>query len=269
MARVRFPDPTSYVGWVCCFCTLLWAVFPRVLRFILSSKPISLYIVPNEYRSVRWRDTWIKFLSFIVVCLIGADGGLDFGVLKVLDETKQTCSLKNKGKFEISFNFAFESTDGSPLDIGQLFTVIPNRGPLMPTDRPTQVQVIFRSKSEVTIKDQPVLKCQVNLTCGFYSLSVAVEFIIHLLHLLVPRTYRNFNRDQLEFFLVSSIRIQSARLHFKVCGGSWWSTWSQAKNSEIRKKQQILCYVTTSCNSYLSFVPSKLSGCSHNSMESR
>lgn len=92
----------------------------------------------------------------------GADGGLDFGVLKVLDETKQTCSLKNKGKFEITFNFAFESTDGSPSDVGQLFTVIPNRGLLLPTDRPTQVQVIFRSKSEITIKDQPILKCQVN-----------------------------------------------------------------------------------------------------------
>ena len=92
----------------------------------------------------------------------GADGGLDFGVLKVLDETKQTCSLKNKGKFEINFNFAFEATDGSPSDVAQLFTVIPNRGPLLPTDRPTQVQVIFRSKSEITIKDQPVLKCQVS-----------------------------------------------------------------------------------------------------------
>lgn len=92
----------------------------------------------------------------------GADGGLDFGVLKVLDETKLTCSLKNKGKFEINFNFVFEPTDGSPADVAQLFTVIPNKGPLLPTDRPTQVQVIFRSKSEITIKDQPVLKCQVN-----------------------------------------------------------------------------------------------------------
>ena len=95
--------------------------------------------------------------------IAGADGGLDFAVLKVLDETKQTCSLKNKGKFEINFNFAFESTDGSPADVAQLFTVIPNRGPLLPTDRPTQVQVIFRSKSEITIKDQPILKCQVSI----------------------------------------------------------------------------------------------------------
>lgn len=98
----------------------------------------------------------------LYVVFSGADGGLDFGVLKVLDETKQTCSLKNKGKFEINFNFAYEPTEGSPADVAQLFTVIPNKGPLLPTDRPTQVQVIFRSKSEITIKDQPVLKCQVN-----------------------------------------------------------------------------------------------------------
>ena len=97
---------------------------------------------------------------------VGADGGLDFGVLKVLDETKQACSLKNKGKFEINFNFAFEHTDDSPEDVDKLFTIIPNRGPLLPTDRPTQVQVIFRSKSEITIKDQPILKCQV-IVCYF------------------------------------------------------------------------------------------------------
>ena len=114
---------------------------------------------------VLTRCLFVTNLYEIIISLFvsGADGGLDFGVLKVLDETKQTCSLKNKGKFEINFNFAFEATDGSPSDVAQLFTVIPNRGPLLPTDRPTQVQVIFRSKSEITIKDQPVLKCQVSM----------------------------------------------------------------------------------------------------------
>ena len=34
VARVRFPDSVSYVGWVCCwFSSLLWEVFLRVLRF--------------------------------------------------------------------------------------------------------------------------------------------------------------------------------------------------------------------------------------------
>lgn len=93
---------------------------------------------------------------------IGTDGGLDFGILKVMDESKQTCSLKNKGRFEINYNFVFETSDGTPTNSLDLFTVMPNRGPLLPTDRPTQVQVIFRSKKEVTIKEQPILKCQVS-----------------------------------------------------------------------------------------------------------
>jgi hydrocephalus-inducing protein len=33
----------------------------------------------------------------------GAEGGIDFGTIRVMDETKQTCTLKNKGKYEISY----------------------------------------------------------------------------------------------------------------------------------------------------------------------
>ncbi|XP_077982980.1 hydrocephalus-inducing protein homolog isoform X2 [Glandiceps talaboti] len=90
----------------------------------------------------------------------GADGGLDFGVIRVMDETKQTCSLKNKGKYEIQYSFQFEQGDLIK-DVSSLFSVIPQKGTLINSDRPTQVQVIFRSREEITIKDQPVLKCQV------------------------------------------------------------------------------------------------------------
>lgn len=34
---------------------------------------------------------------------LGTDGGLDFGTIKVMDEVKQTCTLKNKGKYDIAF----------------------------------------------------------------------------------------------------------------------------------------------------------------------
>jgi hydrocephalus-inducing protein len=39
--------------------------------------------------------------------------------------------------------------------------VIPSKGVLAPQDRQTAVQVIFKSNKEVTVKDQPILKCQV------------------------------------------------------------------------------------------------------------
>ena len=91
--------------------------------------------------------------------ILGADGGLDFGVLKVFDENKQTMSLKNKGRYEISYSFVFDTTKKP--NISELLSIVPQKGVLVPTERPTQVSVIFRSRSEITIKDEAMLKCQV------------------------------------------------------------------------------------------------------------
>ncbi|CAL1528045.1 unnamed protein product [Lymnaea stagnalis] len=91
----------------------------------------------------------------------GTDGGLDFGIVKVGDEGKQTCTLKNKGKYEIAYNFLLENVDTRHSDIKSLFAVVPSSGKLNPQDRPTQVQVIFKSSHEVQVKDIPILKCQV------------------------------------------------------------------------------------------------------------
>ena len=45
--------------------------------------------------------------AFLVISFFfttsGTDGGLDFGTIKVSEEVKQTCTLKNKGKYEIAF----------------------------------------------------------------------------------------------------------------------------------------------------------------------
>ena len=93
----------------------------------------------------------------------GTDGGLDFGVVRVFEEPKQTCSLKNKGKYEISFKFTLENPDGWPYkeNLEDLFKIMPQQGTLIPGDRPTQVQVQFKSDSEINIQDVPVLKCHV------------------------------------------------------------------------------------------------------------
>jgi len=42
-----------------------------------------------------------------------------------------------------------------------MFSVSPQQGTLTPTDRPATVQITFQSKREVTVKDQPILRCQV------------------------------------------------------------------------------------------------------------
>ena len=79
--------------------------------------------------------------------------------MKVFDENKQSMSLKNKGRYEINFNFVFDTSKHA--DLLDLLTVVPQKGALLPTERPTQVSVIFRSRSEITIRDETLLKCQV------------------------------------------------------------------------------------------------------------
>ena len=39
----------------------------------------------------------------LVLCLVGADGGIDFDAVRVSDESKQVCTIKNKGKYDIGY----------------------------------------------------------------------------------------------------------------------------------------------------------------------
>ncbi|KAM8946018.1 LOW QUALITY PROTEIN: hydrocephalus-inducing protein homolog [Pelodytes ibericus] len=91
----------------------------------------------------------------------GTDGSLDFGLLKVNEEAKQSISLKNKGKYEIGFSFCMEPPDTGMPDLNSIFSVVPQKGMLGVGERPTQVQVLFQSKKEVEIMDKAIVRCQV------------------------------------------------------------------------------------------------------------
>ncbi|KAJ3215867.1 hypothetical protein HDU67_010224 [Dinochytrium kinnereticum] len=85
----------------------------------------------------------------------GYEGGLDFGVLKVLEEGKQQCTLKNKGKYEVGYRFIFDNKE-----LSELFTITPQQGIMQPSDKPFPVQVLFKGNREMIIKDNSSLKCQ-------------------------------------------------------------------------------------------------------------
>ncbi|KAL2094103.1 hypothetical protein ACEWY4_011415 [Coilia grayii] len=91
----------------------------------------------------------------------GADGGLDFGTVKVSEEMKLSVNLKNKGKYDIAYKFTLEPTLADMPDLNAAFTIIPQKGTLHPTDRPAGVQFIFRYNKEARIQEQPILRCQV------------------------------------------------------------------------------------------------------------
>lgn len=68
-------------------------------------------------------------------------------------------SLKNKGRYEISYNFVYDTTKFA--NVKDLLTIMPKKGVLISTERPTQVSVVFRSRTEISFKDETLLKCQV------------------------------------------------------------------------------------------------------------
>lgn len=61
----------------------------------------------------------------------------------------------------------FDSVDG--VDLSKYFITSPTRGMLYPGDKPTAVQTTFKAEQELTIKEQPVLKCQVCLILCAYQ----------------------------------------------------------------------------------------------------
>jgi hydrocephalus-inducing protein len=85
----------------------------------------------------------------------GFEGGLDFGVFKVMEEGKQLLTLKNKGKYEVGFRYIFDNKD-----LANLFTVAPQQGIMQPSDKPFPVQVIFKANREISVRDFNNLKCQ-------------------------------------------------------------------------------------------------------------
>ena len=57
--------------------------------------------------------------------------------------------------------FMLEQTEPNQPPLDTFFTVTPQTGSLMPHEKATAVQIFLKPKSELQLRDQPVLSCQV------------------------------------------------------------------------------------------------------------
>ncbi|XP_072673939.1 hydrocephalus-inducing protein homolog isoform X4 [Canis lupus baileyi] len=116
----------------------------------------------------------------------GAEGGLDFGIVRVMEEVKQPLQLKNRGKYEIMFSFSVDSLGILSTNVNSMISVQPKKGSLIPTEKPTNVQVSFRAKKEVKFEHQPVLRCQIiepNITEGGEIIaSIPIKFSVNAVY---------------------------------------------------------------------------------------
>ncbi|XP_056273332.1 hydrocephalus-inducing protein homolog [Pseudoliparis swirei] len=126
----------------------------KILRLEVSDVEKILGIVHTE-------NIQVTAEAYDIALDITPDGCLDFGTIKVFEEAKLSLKMKNQGKYEIAFKFALQRTDPNQPQLDSMFTVSPLSGTLMPHEKPTTVQILCRPNTEVSMREQPILPCQV------------------------------------------------------------------------------------------------------------
>ncbi|XP_006860378.1 PREDICTED: hydrocephalus-inducing protein homolog [Chrysochloris asiatica] len=112
----------------------------------------------------------------------GAEGGLDFGVVRVMEEVKQPLQLKNRGKYEIIFSFSVDSLGMTVTNLNSMISVQPKKGSLTTMEKPTNVQVLFRARKEVKIEHLPILRCHIiepTIAEGEIIASIPIKFSVN------------------------------------------------------------------------------------------
>uniref|UniRef100_F6WJJ0 HYDIN axonemal central pair apparatus protein n=1 Tax=Monodelphis domestica TaxID=13616 RepID=F6WJJ0_MONDO len=173
----------------------------------------------------------------------GNEGFLDFGVVRVMEEVKQFLALKNKGKYEITYSFILEPLPANLPKVNSIISTQPKRGTLTTTERPTNIQVTFRSKREIRIDSKPILRCQIiepnSLEGGEVIASIPIKFSVNAVfskYAISPASVINFgalvcgsrktssfnieNQGVLDFkFSISRLNRDAPLLHGRKIGG--------------------------------------------------
>ncbi|XP_075998117.1 hydrocephalus-inducing protein homolog [Genypterus blacodes] len=143
-------------------------MFPLTLHFkpmkplnIKKTLRLEVYDAEKILGVIHTDNIQIIAEAYDIALDITPDGCMDFGTIKASEEVQLSLKLRNQGKYQIAYRFTLEQTNPSQPNLGSIFTVSPQHGTLMPTDKPTVVQVIARPNTEVSIREEPILHCQV------------------------------------------------------------------------------------------------------------
>ncbi|XP_030281249.1 hydrocephalus-inducing protein homolog isoform X1 [Sparus aurata] len=126
----------------------------KILRLEVSDVEKILGIIHTE-------NIHVTAEAYDIALDIIPDGCLDFGTIKVFEETKLSLRMKNKEKYEIAYRFTFQETEPTQPNFDSIFKVFPDSGRLLPHDKPTAVQILCRPNTEVLIREKTILSCQV------------------------------------------------------------------------------------------------------------
>ena len=123
---------------------------PMMLQWTSAFQKVGLCII--------YLVSGLYYATFLPIT--GADGGLDFPCVFAGSDHKLLMQLKNKGKYDIGFAFSFTKASNGK-SYSDMFKVSPSHSALYATEKAMSVSVVFHSTTEVAIKEETILKCEV------------------------------------------------------------------------------------------------------------
>ncbi|KAI9141433.1 hypothetical protein BKA69DRAFT_1166800 [Paraphysoderma sedebokerense] len=130
------------------------------LKPCLIKKGLRLEVVDSEKSNAVMQTETITItaevydVSVDIIFPKGNDNILDFGIIQAIEESKQTIYLKNKGKYDISYKFTFETKE-----FLNIFEIVPSQGILQPSDKSHPVQITYKPGREIEYESAPILRC--------------------------------------------------------------------------------------------------------------
>ena len=149
-------EPLTEFALVCYFRSPRPTVIKKTIRLEVYSLDSTIGLLTNENLTLQVEAYDVALdISFPK----GSEGKLEFHPVRVNDEAKQVCHVKNKGKYELHFQFDYEIIHG--VSMRECFEVYPAKGALQAGEKAHPTTVIFNPKQAINLSNVAAMRCHV------------------------------------------------------------------------------------------------------------
>ena len=149
-------EPQTEFALICYFRSPRPAVIKKTLRLEVYSLDSTIGLLTNENLSLQVEAYDVALdISFPK----GSEGKLEFNPVRIFEEAKQVCHIKNKGKYELHFQFDYETING--VSMRECFEVYPTKGALQAGEKAQPTTVVFNPKQAFNLSNVAAMRCHV------------------------------------------------------------------------------------------------------------
>ncbi|XP_068035201.1 uncharacterized protein [Anomalospiza imberbis] len=133
-------------------------IIEKTLRLEVSDTENILGVVQAENIKI---SAEVYDVSLSIEMPEAPDGSLEFGTINVRDNAKKVVILTNEGVYNVGYSFTVKGAGPRMQNLASYFTVEPQSGMLTASQPSVNIEMLFHPKSEIVLKNKPILYCQV------------------------------------------------------------------------------------------------------------